>query len=450
MPELTKELLSEIEKRGWIVGHKIGDGGGGIVLFSYKTILVEALVDFLKKARHMTSDLYQDKAMSMRLIDNAFESARSGNGLAALKMPHIVLERGSIDEKTGKRLKREIKAMTSIDHSALIKILDHDTADLPKWFVMKYYPGGNLAGHVEGFKGNPLKTLVAIRPIIEGVSLLHKQAYIHRDIKPNNIFLDSEGRLILGDFGIVFIKEGDTTPLTQPGNLEFSRDWIPDWVRNRDLDAYSQKVDVFMLCKVIYYMVSGGKKVLASQIDEEEFDLTKLFPKVSGIDLIYDLVCQCVTNKEQQCKIDSAGALLVALDPIIGSLQEQLGAQLLFNTTLRDVQLLIPMTGGLGAEVILETQIYLSRPTRRFIARAGILLTVRGIPISASLKYRFGKKTSEEAIIKGDNTRAKVWTNPISLLTPNPLLPGWYELTIEGWSDQVESAWLADFTLYAD
>lgn len=450
MDKLSDNLRMRIRGDGWIVGEKIDSGGGGTVFTCYRENLIEGLVDFMKRTRQgaVYSGSVEDETISVGLINSFTQSiTRDGNCIAALKIPKVILE-GSKDEHIGKRLSREIKAMASNDHPGLTKILGYDPANPPSWFVMPYYPGGTLAGKVASFMGEPLKTLLAIRPVIEGVSLLHDQGYIHRDIKPNNIFLDSVGRLVLGDFGIVFAKEDEQARLTRPGSLEFSRDWVPDWVRNRELEDYSKKVDVFMLCKAIYFMITGGKKVLASQIDEKEFDLTKMYPNTEGIELVYDLICRCVTNKESQCEIKDAGELLIAIDQIIESLQGQRGGQLLYNLfSVGPSKILIPQHRAIGGNEIHLTKIYLPRPTRRFFARAGILFD--GAPTAVTIKYCIGDSYSREFTLEAQ-TAGIVWTDQIILQAPKLIKQGWYDLGIDAWSDRPQEASLISFVMNED
>src|SRR5262249_8463601 len=102
------------------------------------------------------------------------------DGLGALKIPKI------FDDRNSERLKREIAAMRSVSHPGLIKLLDSDGEPTPKWFVMQYHPGGNLADSPAKYKGELVKSLLAIRPIVEGVAGLHRLGYVHRDIKPKN------------------------------------------------------------------------------------------------------------------------------------------------------------------------------------------------------------------------------------------------------------------------
>src|SRR5207247_1648122 len=96
--------------------------------------------------------------------------------------------------------------------------------------------------------------------------------------KPKNIFIAPNDQLVLGDFGIIFPNDGEER-ITKQGTLEFSRDWIPDWVRFAEIDKYGPKIDVFMVARVLYYMLSGGQKVLASQLNEDPFNLVQLLPE---------------------------------------------------------------------------------------------------------------------------------------------------------------------------
>ena len=71
----------------------------------------------------------------------------------------------------------------------------------------EYHPNGKLSDTISNFEGNAYESLKAIRPLIEGVALLHKKKWVHRDIKPDNIFISTKSKLILGDFGLIYLKD---------------------------------------------------------------------------------------------------------------------------------------------------------------------------------------------------------------------------------------------------
>ena len=312
MENLPDNLTAEVKQTGWLPDDKIGEGGGGTTFLCYKTAMIASLEDFMKLSGPTVRTPGQSEKMCKFLVKTFLENmVWSQDGLAVVKTPH------SIKGKEGlERLHKEITAMASFNHPGLIKLITYDSKVPPQWFLMEYHPHGTLAKQVVKYKGRLLHILTAIRPVIDGVAQLHKAKYVHRDIKPNNIFIAQDGRLVLGDFGIIFTKEDDRTRLTKPGDSLFSHDWIPDWVRFREAEDFKFKVDVFMLAKVIYYMMSG-ENVLDSQINDVDKDLTRLYSGVKGVELIHDLLKKCITGREDDCQVADAGALLKGIDDLI-------------------------------------------------------------------------------------------------------------------------------------
>lgn len=133
----------------------------------------------------------------------------------ALKVLHIPQDARDAD-RADVRIKREIHAMSDISHPNLLRILDADPDS--KWFVSQYHPNGTLDKNRGKFIGNFTKSLRAFRSLVEGVSELHKKNFVHRDIKPQNIFLDSANNLVLGDFGLVLFTDEHHTRIS--GTLE--------------------------------------------------------------------------------------------------------------------------------------------------------------------------------------------------------------------------------------
>ena len=83
------------------------------------------------------------------------------------------------------------------------------------YFIMDYYPGGDLLHYMN--KKDTLTEEEAkfyIAEIILAVDSLHKNKCIHRDIKPDNIFIDQKGHLKLGDFGLSILSSKITYPYT--------------------------------------------------------------------------------------------------------------------------------------------------------------------------------------------------------------------------------------------
>lgn len=292
-----EQLNSRVQRCGWIPLALLGEGGGGKVYLCAKAELVKTIEELMQETRGSVSIAGKRSKLAGKVIKDLSNSlVTRRDALAALKIP-----KANGDSAVYERLKREITAMSAINHPALIRLFTSDENNPPEWFAMECHSRGTLNDSVALYQGDIVNTLQSIRPIAEAIAQLHKKGFIHRDIKPNNIFLTDRGNLVLGDFGIVFPREGSMDRLTTVEQSLFSRDWIPDWARFSDATP-QPKIDVFMLAKVIYFMATGGEKVLASQLDEDEFDISIRLHESNGAVQLQKFLLQCITTKEKNCK----------------------------------------------------------------------------------------------------------------------------------------------------
>ena len=123
-------------------------------------------------------------------------------------------------------MRAEIAIARSVQHPALVRILDVDDSGM--CFVMEFFSGGTLANDLNLFQGNVLGALRAVRPIVDAVGVLHRAGVVHRDIKPDNVFLRADQSLVLGDFGLA-IKLDNQERLTDTFENVGTRDYQPPW-----------------------------------------------------------------------------------------------------------------------------------------------------------------------------------------------------------------------------
>ena len=363
--------------------------------------------------------------------------------IGAVKIPHTVTS-----EKIDKRLREEIRAMASFSHPNLIRLLAHDPAPQPRWFIMEYYPKGTLDDNKESFRGNSLLALEALRPIIEGVSQLHchDPVHVHRDIKPKNIFVSNNGQLVLGDFGIVFTKADDRTRLTKPGEAPYSRDWIPDWVRFRTLEEFSPKVDVYMLAKVLNFMLANNN-VLPSHLDDPAFDLRRMFPNAEGIDLVYDLLSSCIVSRERDCQPENAGELLSRIDEVISKIKgKSSGLLFSFISTHSMTGPALPVKRSYYIESFADIQVYLPTRGNAFIAKARILGS--GDDSAAEIGFSLGGEETKTVRVGASQKYPGTWSEEIHLQTSKPLERGWHSLRVDGFFVG-QLSYMTGFMLYS-
>jgi serine/threonine protein kinase len=173
------------------------------------------------------------------------------------------------------RMKREIEVLEQ-NRPGLVKLLDRNESE--NWIVTEYCANGTLEQHLARYKGNVKLALTSFLSLVKTVLELHKETIVHRDIKPQNIFVGDGNELLLGDFGIVFLPN-------QPDRLSVTnesvgpRDFMPPWVFLGDLPGeISPAFDVYMLGKVLWCMVAGRLKLHREDFLHPQLNVVKMWP----------------------------------------------------------------------------------------------------------------------------------------------------------------------------
>src|SRR5688500_410232 len=104
------------------------------------------------------------------------------------------------DGETVTRFKREFRSLQSTSHPNLVNLREL-VRDGDQWFLtMELVKGQYFLEHV---RGDVAKLRAALRQLVQGLRVLHEGGLIHRDIKPSNVMVNSDGRVVLLDFGLV-------------------------------------------------------------------------------------------------------------------------------------------------------------------------------------------------------------------------------------------------------
>jgi uncharacterized RDD family membrane protein YckC len=170
----------------------------------------------------------------------------------ALKL--IAPEYGTSAESV-QRFRQEGRLASAVAHSRCVFVLAADEEGGRPYIVMELMPGSTLKDIVE--KNGPLPVpdaIVKILDVIDGLEAAHALGVIHRDVKPSNCFLDPEGRVKVGDFGLSKSLARDSH-LTRTGAFIGTPLFAsPEQARGEALD---EQTDVYSVTATLYYLLTG-------------------------------------------------------------------------------------------------------------------------------------------------------------------------------------------------
>ncbi|MFJ3303462.1 serine/threonine-protein kinase [Streptomyces sp. NPDC086549] len=152
------------------------------------------------------------------------------------------------------RTRAEARAAARINHSAVVTVHDVLEHDGRPWIVMELVEGHSLADAVkEQGRIEPREAARIGLWVLRALRAAHSAGVLHRDVKPGNVLIGHDGRVLLTDFGIAQI-EGDTT-ITRTGEVVGSVDYLaPERVRGLDPGPSS---DLWALGATLYTAVEG-------------------------------------------------------------------------------------------------------------------------------------------------------------------------------------------------
>ncbi|MBC7333416.1 MAG: PASTA domain-containing protein [Actinobacteria bacterium] len=151
------------------------------------------------------------------------------------------------------RFRREAQILANLNHPNIVSIYDWGSYDNQYFISMEYLKGQSLKEIIE--RRGPLNPKVVAKYTIQICNALeaaHKNNLIHRDIKPQNIMIDSEGVVKVTDFGIAKILGGDETKtISIMGTAHYIS---PEQAKGELLDF---RTDIYSLGIVMYEMLAG-------------------------------------------------------------------------------------------------------------------------------------------------------------------------------------------------
>lgn len=155
-----------------------------------------------------------------------------------------------------KRFEQEFRAASKLDHPNIVRAIDYGDSGSSPYLVMEFVEGESLGQKIEREGRMPeAEAIRVIAQVAQGLHRAHKQNLIHRDVKPDNVLIRSDGVAKLADLGLVKETETDLN-LTKTGRgLGTPHFMAPEQFRNAK--GADIRCDVYSLGATLYMMVTG-------------------------------------------------------------------------------------------------------------------------------------------------------------------------------------------------
>jgi|GEM_PF-1517290 serine/threonine protein kinase len=228
-----------------------------------------------------------------------------------------------------RRFEDEADIIARLDHKHIIQIFEYNEQYGYAYLVMPYISGGSLLKRLKQQGRLPLQQAAwYLSQAADALDYAHANGVIHRDLKPGNFLLRSNGELVLSDFGIAHIMQhmnqgpGLTTPSLLLGTPEYM---APEMARG---EAVDYTTDIYELGIVLYQLLSGdipfkGETPYTVLLKHLEECVPLLHHSYPDIPASVDEVIQRATAKRRKERYTSASQMAQALHLALRTPQQE-------------------------------------------------------------------------------------------------------------------------------
>lgn len=219
------------------------------------------------------------------------------------------------------RFRREAQAMAQLKHPNLVDVYDFSSDEDDVYLVMELITGGTLRELLAERGPMPPHAATAVmRFVLTGLSVAHAKGMVHRDIKPDNVLINGDHSVKLGDFGLVRGISAAATNNEIIGTVAYLS---PEQVDGSEISPAS---DVYSAGIVMFELLTGttpfsGGTDYAHAMARLQEDMPPASSRIDGIPPLFDELVATATRRDPEDRFTDAGEFLAALDDVAEELR---------------------------------------------------------------------------------------------------------------------------------
>jgi len=214
-----------------------------------------------------------------------------------------------------RRFRLEARAVARLNHPNIVQVYDIEEEENLIYLVMEFVDGESLDGLITKSVLTESRSLKIVADIADALHFAHEKGIVHRDVKPANVLMTSDGRVKVADFGLAYLidREGGTT---RTGFLVGSPNYMsPEQAMGQKVDRRS---DIYSLGVVLFRMLTGrvpfvaesSHAVLFMQVQQEPPDPREMN---RGISLVTRGLVLKALNKKPETRFQTMAEFRDAL-----------------------------------------------------------------------------------------------------------------------------------------
>src|ERR1044072_884410 len=228
----------------------------------------------------------------------------------ALKVLH---KRFAQDREFVERFRREAEAAAGLQHPNVVAVFDRGDVDGTYYIAMQLLEGRSLKELIDAGL-SPEQAVGLIRQVLEAAGFAHRHGVVHRDLKPQNVIVDDEGKATVTDFGIAL---AGVSEITQAGSVMGTPHYLsPEQAQGHSVTAVS---DLYSVGVMLYEALAGrvpfeadsAVAIAMKQVSHTPQRPSSIAPAVSPA---LDAVTMRALEKDPGRRFQSAEAFIAALD----------------------------------------------------------------------------------------------------------------------------------------
>ena len=228
----------------------------------------------------------------------------------ALKVLHA---RFAQDKEFVERFRREAEAAAGLQHPNVVAVFDRGEIDGTYYIAMQYLEGRTLKQVIDAGL-TPEQAAGLIRQVLEGARFAHRHGVVHRDLKPQNVIIDADGKATVTDFGIA---RAGVSEITQAGSVMGTPHYLsPEQAQGFEVTAVSDLYSIGVmlyeaLTRRVPFEADSAVAIAMKQVSQAPQRPSSINPQVSPA---LDAVVMRALEKEPGQRFQSADAFIAAID----------------------------------------------------------------------------------------------------------------------------------------